>query len=221
MKKIFTIYTSTALIEPVNSNVSTYLKDVEIINFLDDSIIKEVIANNRATDGVLSRMERYYKIAEEIGSDIIWQTCSSMGDTVDMFQPSISIPIIRIDEQMARNAVEQLDRIAVLATLPTTLGPTITLVKKIAKEMNKDITIIDGLAEGAFDALQAGNPDKHDEMIVAKAVALKDECDGYVLAQGSMARVSQQIIDKSQKPVFTSLESGFKALAEFIENMEN
>ncbi|MGD8113713.1 MAG: hypothetical protein ACQEWA_02365, partial [Sphaerochaetaceae bacterium] len=122
MKKIFTIYTSTALIEPVNSNVSTYLKDVEIINFLDDSIIKEVIANNRATDGVLSRMERYYKIAEEIGSDIIWQTCSSMGDTVDMFQPSISIPIIRIDEQMARNAVEQLDK--VLAELERLIGLT-------------------------------------------------------------------------------------------------
>jgi len=113
------------------------------------------------------------------------------------------------------------DRIAVLATLPTTLAPTITLVKKIAKEMNKDIKIIDGLAEGAFEALQNKDPQKHDQMIIDKAVELKDVSDGFVLAQGSMARVSQQIIDESNLPVFTSLESGFEALASFIEKMEN
>jgi aspartate/glutamate racemase len=220
MKKIFTIYTSTALIEPVNRNVAKYLKDVEIINFLDDSILKEVIANNKVTDQVISRMARYYKIGEEIGSDIIWQTCSSMGDTVDSLQSSVSIPILRIDEQMVRTAVEKLDRVAVLATLPTTLGPTVTLVKKISKEMHKDIKIIEGLAEGAFAALQGGDSQLHDEMIVKKALELSDEIDGFILAQGSMARVAQQIIDESKHPVFTSLESGFQALANYIEQME-
>ena len=164
--------------------------------------------------------KRYYKIGEELGADIIWQTCSSMGDTVDAMQSLVSIPIIRIDEQMVRNAVEQLDRVAVLATLPTTLAPTVRLVKKIAKEMNKEITIVEGLAEGAFKVLQGGDPQLHDQMIVQKAAELKDVCDGFVLAQGSMARVEQQIVEASHLPVFTSVESGIQALSNYIQEME-
>jgi len=220
MKKIFTIFTSTALIEPINQYVEKYLNDVEIINFLDDSIIKEVIEHKRVTKEVLSRMARYYKIGEEIHADLIWQTCSSMGDTLEMFQSLVSIPILRIDEQMVKNAVKKLDRIGVLATLPTTLDPTVTLVKKVSKELGKNITVIEGLAEGAFEALQAGNSQLHDQLIIQKAIEISSKCDGFVLAQGSMARVEQQIVEKSALPVFTSLESGIQALADYLQKME-
>ncbi len=86
--------------------------------------------------------------------------------------------------------------------------------------MRKDITVVEGLAEGAFEALQAGNSQLHDHLIIQKAIEISSECDGFVLAQGSMARVEQQIVDKSTLPVFTSLESGVHALADYIQKME-
>ena len=100
--------------------------------------------------------------------------------------------------------------IGVLATLPTTLNPTSRLLKKQADKFNKECEIIDGLAEGAFKALNEGKEDKHDELIIETACDVSENVDLIVLAQGSMARMKNELNDTIDKPVLTSPESGLR-----------
>ena len=44
-------------------------------------------------------------------------------------------------------------KIGVVATLPTTLGPTVRLINKTAENLNKEINIAEKLSEGAFQLL--------------------------------------------------------------------
>ena len=113
-------------------------------------------------------------------------------------------PILKIDEPMVKAAVTSYEKIGVLATLPTTLKPTIDLVTSQAAELGKTVTVIDGLAEGAYQALMRGSLDLHDELILKAAIKLAGEADVIVLAQGSMARMEKDLKEKTGIPVLSS-----------------
>ena len=80
-----------------------------------------------------------------------------------------------------------------LATLPTTLKPTIDLVKSMAADMGKPVSVIDGLAGGAYQAIMEGNLEAHDDLILKAATRLAETVDVIVLAQGSMARMEKDL----------------------------
>jgi len=50
----------------------------------------------------------------------------------------IPIPIVKIDDAMTQQAIEKYSRIGVLATLASTLGPTINLLKQKAIQNEKN-----------------------------------------------------------------------------------
>ncbi len=215
MKKVAAIYTGYALVGPGREAFQKILPDVEVISILDDSIISEVIANNGMTHKVLQRMYRLCESAVEQGADVILETCSSIGDSIDILQPFFSVPIVRIDQPMIENALAQGGTIGVLATVATTLKPTCDLAEKLANEQGKHVQIQRGLAEGAFEAITQGDMATHDALILQQAKSMKD-CDLFLLAQGSMARMDKTLEKETGKPIFTSLERGIESLRAYL-----
>jgi len=128
----------------------------------------------------------------------------------------ITLPIVNIDRAMAENAVDTASTIVVLATLPTTLGPTIRLIENVAKEQGKEITVVDGLASGAFEALSAGDAEKHDRILRETAMRTAEKAEVIVLAQGSMARMAEELTAKTGKQVFSSIAPGIDSLKRYI-----
>ena len=57
---------------------------------------------------------------------------------------------MRVDEEMCREAVRQGKRIGVMATLPTTLNPTKNTILRVAREMNRQVELVDALVDGGF-----------------------------------------------------------------------
>lgn len=51
---------------------------------------------------------------------------------------------------MCREAVRRGRRIGVMGTLKSTLYPTTDTVKRVAREMNKRIIVVEGLIDGTF-----------------------------------------------------------------------
>ncbi len=80
-------------------------------------------------------------------------------------------------------------RIAVLATLSTTLAPTRNTVIRVARQMGRHVETVDGLIEGAFGL----NQDQFRRRLLDKAAEVKDKADVILLAQGSMAYVEEDI----------------------------
>jgi Asp/Glu/hydantoin racemase len=105
---------------------------------------------------------------------------------------------------MAERAVQEAQRIGVISTLPTTLDPTCRLLKNCAAEAGKEITLVEGLADGAFAAGQSGDSETHDRLIAEAAQRIADSVDLFVLAQGSMARMEQRLSELTGKPVLSS-----------------
>nr|WP_319473439.1 aspartate/glutamate racemase family protein [uncultured Sphaerochaeta sp.] len=209
---IAAIYTGAALVKPLSDLIKETLGDYKVMNILDDSMIADIIEAGGMTKAVKRRLYGYYEIACASGAELILNTCSSIGDAVYGAREFFPIPIIRIDEPMARRAIELTDSIAVLATLPTTLDPTIRLLQRCAQEAGKSIRTISALAEGAFPAITAGDAETHDRLIAETAKRVADSCDVILLAQGSMARMEKPLAELTGKTVLSSPRLGVEQI---------
>ncbi|MCL6571119.1 MAG: aspartate/glutamate racemase family protein [Bacillus sp. (in: Bacteria)] len=173
--------------------------------------MNDVMKAGYLTEAVKDRIYTYMKNAEDMGADMILNACSSVGEATDMIKDRIHIPILKIDEAMADHAIELGKKIGVLATVKTTLEPTVRLVLKKAKEKGKEITIVEQIAEGAFQALLEGNSEKHDQILTETIAALMEQVDVIVLAQVSMARIIPSL-GKVKIPILSSPRSGVELL---------
>src|SRR3954451_22720812 len=123
------VHTGTFL-APVFTNLCKELMpDVKVFNIVDESLINNTIAANHLTPTTSRRLAQYLQSAEEAGADAILVTCSSVGPAVEAARPFVNVPVLRVDQPMADEAVGIGRRIGVIATLPTTLEPTVNLIK--------------------------------------------------------------------------------------------
>lgn len=205
-----------ALVGPLTEIFKQYLPEVKLNHIADDSLIQEVIANNAVTPAVRRRLLSYYNAAADGGADVVFNTCSSVGDIADYGNGFARIPVFRIDQPMAAEAVAKAERIGVISTLPTTLDPTCRLLQNEAKKAGREVKLVEGLADGAFAAGQSGDGETHDRLIAEAAVKIADQVDLFVLAQGSMARMEQRLSEMTGKPVLSSPVLGVKGLRKFL-----
>jgi Asp/Glu/hydantoin racemase len=147
----------------------------------------------------------YLESAELAGADYIMVTCSSIGPAVEAAAKFISVPVLRVDQPMADQAVRTGKRIGVIATLATTLEPTADLISRRASAAGKPIELASRLCDGAFDALMSGDAARHDAIVTAALKELAKEVDVIVLAQASMARVVEGLAGTDKRvPILAS-----------------
>ena len=219
MKTVVAIHTAMALVEPTKALFAEHLPGHRIINIADESLIQDVISNNGPTPAVRKRLMNYYHAAIDAGADVIYNTCSSIGDIAITARDYVNVPLVKIDDAMAKKAVKEFTTIGVLATLPTTLDPTMRLVQRFADELNKAVKLKSGLAIGAFEAVMSGDGETHDRIILETALKLADKVEAFVLAQGSMARMESTLITETGKPVLSSPLLGMLSLKALVEEM--
>jgi Asp/Glu/hydantoin racemase len=217
MRTIAAIYTGVALVKPLSDQLKEALPGYRIMNILDDSMIAEIIAEGRLTASVRRRLYSYYDAAASAGAELILNTCSSIGEAVYAARDFIPVPIVRIDEAMARRAVAEGSRIAVLATLSTTIDPTIALLRRCAAEAGKTITTISAVAEGAFPAITAGDAATHDRLLAETAKKVSADCDLILLAQGSMGRMEAPLRELTGKTVYSSPRLAIEMVKKMLE----
>ena len=123
---------------------------------------------------------------------------------MDVARQLVNIPIIKIDDAMTQRAVELGSTIGVMATVPTTLPPTVDLIQRWATAAGKPVDVKQHLCEGAFDILMSGNRDRHDQMVLDGALQLAPQVDLIVLAQASMSRLASMLSEKTGKEVLSS-----------------
>lgn len=220
MAKIAMLHTSFVFL-----NVDTQIQDLvadlmpgdELIHFVDSEVLADVVRDGGISESSQDRMMHLAQAAERAGADVIFSACSSLGPAIDAAKQHVNVPIIKVDDAMTRDAAAAGGTIGVLATVPTTLGPTADLIRGHGTAASKDLTVIEKLAAGAFDVLMSGDRAKHDEMV--KAVAqdlLAQGVDRIVLAQASMARLAEELQELTGVPVLASPKLGVQNLAEFV-----
>ena len=106
--------------------------------------------------------------------------------------------------------------IGVAATLKSTMEPTCRLIEKKAKDKGKKINIQRTLCPGAYDALLAGETDKHDSIVTSYVKELAGKVDVIVFAQSTMARLLDVLDKDLADMILTSPERGVKHAREIL-----
>ena len=119
------LHTVPATIQPLKELAGELMPGVRVISVLDDSLLADVIRLNGLTSAVIRRIALHCMNLEDAGADYILDACSSIGEAVEAVRPVLKVPILRIDQAMAEKAVDTGGRIAVLATVSSTMEPTV------------------------------------------------------------------------------------------------
>ncbi|WP_112611614.1 aspartate/glutamate racemase family protein (plasmid) [Rhizobium sp. WW22] len=164
------IHTVSGLVSEFEGLAKQHLPDWKPFAVLDESLLRDTIERGSLSDLTIRRLAIY-----------TWSA-------VDAVAPLCPVPLFRIDEGMAKAAVEHGNRIGVMATLSTTLVPTMDLLKRQAHEAGKDVMIDDVLVQGAFQLLAGGDVETHNAQLRQALEELSQKVDVIVLAQASMAR---------------------------------
>ena len=188
-------------------------RSIKIYNIVDDSILPRIVDAGGLSSEIVSTVYQHISSAEKMGSNLILVTCSSISEVVDIVSPLISVPVIKIDDAMTDEAVKvAADSLGVIATIETTLNPTINQLKKKMAKAEKKIKIVPVLCSDAYKALiNENNPEKHDLLLYKAIEEIIESVDAIVLAQASMARLLPKLKKLTNKPILTSTESGVES----------
>lgn len=218
MKTVVVIHTGPATVQPIKQQFQEILPDVRVVNIMDDSLLNDVMTAGHLTEAVSGRILSYMQQGEKMGAAALLNACSSVGEAASAARPVIGVPIIKIDDTMAEKAVALGHKIGVVATVQTTLAPTVRLIRTKALAAGKEIEITEALAEGAFQSLLDGKPELHDEIVKRTIESLADKVDVVVLAQVSMARLVPQLAAMNV-PVLSSPQSGVQAVCDALRSL--
>lgn len=205
---VVAVYTGRGLDDQVAAAAREILPAVRVISLIDDGLIADINASGRITPAIVRRTLRCYESAADAGASVVLNTCSSIGELVAVGRQAVDVPIVRIDEPMAEEAVAKWGRVAVVATLSSTLGPTSRLLSEKAAASGRHVCVEPVLAQGAYEALIAGDSEGHDALIEEAVGRAASSAEVIVMAQASMARMKERLERAASVPVLSSLRPG-------------
>src|SRR3954454_15302441 len=77
----------------------------ELFHIVDESLLNVTRKTGALTALTRRRVLGYLESASEAGADVVLVTCSSIGPAVDAAHDFVSVPVLRVDEPMADEAV--------------------------------------------------------------------------------------------------------------------
>ena len=216
-KRLAFVHTVAGLVPRFRDLAAEMVPGVETFDIVDETLLRDATTEGRVSLDTARRLFAHLAAAERHGADAILVTCSSMGGVVDAARPFAAVPLMRVDQAMAEQAVERGSKIGILATLWSTLRPTAVLIERTAVEAGREVEVRDRLCDGAFEALRSGDTDRHDALVRDGLRELIGWADVIVLAQASMARVVDTLGDEERRtPILSSPRLGMERMRDIL-----
>ncbi len=174
-----------------------------IRHHLDEGLRAKVAADGGVTHASLYRMTGIVEQAVDDGADAVLLTCTVFSPHVATLRRFFPVPIVAADVAMLE-AAARLDRpAAILCTFPASLGTSLDMFHEAVRREGTSAVGETFLVDGAADALAAGDRERHDALVEARARALARRGGAIVLAQMSMTAAARRLVDLTV-PVLTS-----------------
>lgn len=207
------LHTTSVTIQSLTALCSRLLPGVRVSHYLDDSILQQINAEGSISAGVRYRFQSLIALAAASKPDVILSACSSVGGMLEEARELFSIPLLRIDEPMARSAAAQKCSIMVCATVKSTLEPTLALIRRYA---DPSIEVRSMLIAEAGKLLSTGDKEAYLSLIASRLTEAAEKYETVVLAQASMAEAVQRMPEELRFRFLTSPEAGIAAVAAYL-----
>ncbi|HSP98455.1 MAG TPA: hypothetical protein VL049_14605 [Candidatus Dormibacteraeota bacterium] len=213
-----------AFLHTAGSHVANFARLVhEIAPELDcrHAVDEELLAVATAAGGVdaalAARIADAIEALRAAGARVVVCTCSTIGDAAEAASRAAA-PVLRIDRPMAEEAVRREPggaglpprRIAVVAALDTALAATVQLLRAVARETGREVSIRPVLCAAAWPLFASGDLEGYWSATAAAVRAAAPATDVVVLGQVSMAPVVGQLGDLAT-PVLAAARLGVQA----------
>ncbi len=210
--RIAFIHTSPPAIAPLMQFYGSAAPELKITNLLEDGLLG-LLREGDVKTAEARLLAMITTARDTYGAELAMITCSSVPrSSYDRLRAKTGLPIVKIDEPMARRAVAAGSVVGVAVTFPPTITPTLALLQATAEEAGKAVELKVQVMPEAYEALLKGDAATHDEILVSGVHALaRQEVDAVVLAQVSMARVLPRLASLPV-PALSSMETSLEAV---------
>lgn len=208
MPRIALIHALAHSVAPINAAFERDWREAHRMNLLDDSLSADLAASGRGLDAAMhARFERLADYAVDCGAEGILFTCSAFGPCIEaVAKRHAGIPVLKPNEAMVAEAAAGSGPLGLVASFAATL-------QSMPAEFPASVPLELALAEGALEALNAGDGARHDALIAEQARVLAARgCTRIALAQFSMARARSACEQATRLPVLTTVDSAVRAL---------
>ncbi|MEO8484627.1 MAG: hypothetical protein ABI634_20655 [Acidobacteriota bacterium] len=188
-----------AFLHTARSNVELFARLAERLDpsvptrhALIENVLADAVGTGAVTDAMRDETEAAIRGLAQDGATIVVCTCSTIGGVAEATRVD-GVRVMRIDRPMAEQAVASGRRIIVAATLPSTLLPTTSLIRQVARDANRAIEMVEWLCEDAWPHFERGDVSGYADAIARSVANIARPLDIVVLAQASMAPAEQPL----------------------------
>ena len=197
------VHTAMLLLEQVRSEMTARQPHADCFHVLNEGLVQDLErGEHRST--VYRHTVQHLLLAADTLTDLVVLTCPSLAPAVDIARQMCTVPIIKIDDAMAAEAVRTGRRISVLCTDTLTPGPMAGLLRQHAAAQGREVLVETVVRPEAHTALYAGDIDRHDSIVFEAARQAMVRADLLVLGQASLGHL-QPPLRALGKPVLFSM----------------
>ncbi|MFP6778207.1 MAG: aspartate/glutamate racemase family protein [Alphaproteobacteria bacterium] len=204
------VHTVASNIETFDALVAELAPDIPVRHTVQGDLLTQALDAGELTADIRRQAAEAVVNEAENGAAVVLCTCSTVGPGADDAAGLTATKVMRIDRPMAEAAVRIGTRIGVVATLATTLGPTLDLLSEAAVQAGKETDLRPVVFEEARDKLLAGDMENYLTIIAEGLHLTASDSDVIVLAQASMSP-ALKLCEDIEVPILSSPRSGLAA----------
>jgi aspartate/glutamate racemase len=213
--RIALIHALRASMGPTDDAFARGWPDADTFSLLDDSLSRDLAAGGARAETLPERFRELGRYAVRCGADAILFTCSAFGEAIDGVRDDVRVPVLKPNEAMIDEALGLPAKVALLATFAPTLPSMSAEFDAEAARQGRHLDLTPVHVAGALEALQRGEPERHDGLIVEAANRLAGP-HVIVLAQFSMARAADAVRAETGMRTLTTPESAVARLRDVL-----
>jgi hypothetical protein len=192
--------------------VAELLPDARVIEVVDEIVLDQARRLGMRDIRVIGAIAD--RLAELVEADVVVCTCSTLGAVAEHVGRAAGTEVVRVDRSMVERAVELAGvghrRVAIVAALESTVGPTLDLFDEVMLATGAALDVDVHVVEGAWDRFATGDVEGYLDAIAARLTSIAPSVDLIVLAQASIAPAVARV--DTAVPILSSPRLAIEAL---------
>ncbi len=225
--KIALIHATALAMAPVAAAFERLWPEARRMNLLDDRLSQDLALAGVLDEAMFARFHTLAAYAKTCGADAILFTCSAFGPAIESVKKTIGLPALNPNQAMFDEALalclaattlprDTPARVGLMTTFAPSTAPLVLELETAARLLCMPLVIDTTCATGAMEALNRGDGETHDRLIVEHAASL-EKCDVVLLGQFSMATAQAVVERRVSRPVLTSPQSAVIRLRQLLQ----
>ncbi|MTI09619.1 hypothetical protein [Curvivirga aplysinae] len=211
-KTVYLLHSADVHIQRFSPLIKPYQHDFTIKQVVHKDLLDKAEELGGVSDLLL---EEGYTVLKELireGADTILITCSTLGVIADKYPRIGKCKILRIDNLLAERSLLSGSNLAIICAVESTIESTMELFCNKAHELDREnVEISMHFVPNAWESFKVGNFEQYSKSIAGYVMNNTGDADTIVLAQASMDKVPNYLVDFSPT-VLCSPQLGIEAL---------